>query len=66
MNNTILIGKKNRKVVFIIRLLKLVAAMINRLAAYQLAMVRHCVKTAFIAGVLFVINPDLQHNPWSD
>ena len=32
------------------------ATMINRLAAYQLGMVRHCVKTAFIAGFLLIIS----------
>ena len=35
---------------FYVRLLKLAAAVSNRLAAYQLAMVSYCVKTAFIAG----------------
>ena len=37
---------------------KSAAAVINRLAAYHLAMVRHGVKTAFIAGILFIINPE--------
>ena len=39
------------------RLLKSVAPMINRPAAYQLAMVRYLFKTALIAEALLVINP---------
>ena len=38
------------------RLLKSVTAMINWLATYLLAMLRHCDKTAFIAEGLFIIN----------
>ena len=49
------------------RLLKLEAAMINMRAAYQLAVVRHCIKTVLVA--LFktsLLIPDLQHNLQSD
>ena len=41
----------------LVRLLKSVAAMSNRHGAYQLDMVRHCIKTAFIVGGLLTINP---------